>query len=124
LQDYFCLSREPWAPVVEDKVLEAWAFHEFAYVRKGPYCLAGSLTVDAAVVEGTVNLVCLAKLSVEEAVDVGLAGSLAVDAAVVEAIVVVEVGLVATLMEDATLLIVNVLVKEAILLIVDALAAL
>jgi hypothetical protein len=98
---------------------------------------------------GTVNLVFLAKLSVEEAVDVGLAGSLAVDAAVVDAIVVVEVGLVTTLVEDATqavvvvevivvvevglvttlvedatLLIVDVHVKEAILLIVDALAAL
>lgn len=98
---------------------------------------------------GTVNLVFLAKQSVEEAVDVGLAGSLAVDAAVVEAIVVVEVGLVTTLVddatpavvvveaivvvevglvtmlvEDATLLIVDVHVKEAILLIVDALAAL
>jgi nicotinamidase-related amidase len=94
-------------------------------------------------------LVFLAKLSVEEAVDVGLAGSLAVDAAVVDAIVVVEVGLVTTLVEDATqavvvvevivvvevglvttlvedatLLIVDVHVKEAILLIVDALAAL
>ncbi len=74
---------------------------------------------------GTVNLVFLAKQSVEEAVDVGLAGSLAVDAAVVEAIVVVEVGLVTMLVEDATLLIVDdVHVKEAILLIVDALAAL
>ena len=50
---------------------------------------------------GTVNLVFLAKQSVEEAVDVGLAGSLAVDAAVVEAIVVVEVGLVTTLVDDA-----------------------
>jgi hypothetical protein len=47
-------------------------------------------------------LVFFAKQSVEEAVDVGLAGSLAVDAAVVEAIVVVEVGLVTTLVEDAT----------------------
>ena len=88
---------------------------------------------------GTVNLVFLAKQSVEEAVDaavveaivvveVGLVTTLVDDATpavlVVEAIVVVEVGLVTMLVEDATLLIVDVHVKEAILLIVDALAAL